>query len=93
MRQGCRLLVVASRSGTLPIEALAELASAECTVLAIKADSSDVAAVQRVLSWAHEELPCLHHFAHAAGLSGFALLQDIELEGFLSVTDVKVSRP
>lgn len=90
MLQGCRLLVVASRSGGLPADALAELAAAGCTMLAVQADSSDAAAVQRVLDWAREELPHIQHFAHAAGVSGFALLQDVGLQEFLSVTDVKV---
>ena len=90
MRQGCRLLVVTSRSGSLPPDALAELAVAGCTVLAVKADSADAASMQRVLDWAREELPHIQHFAHAAGVSGFAMLQDMSAAEFSAVAAVKV---
>ena len=91
VQRGCRLLVVASRSGALPAEALAYLAATGCTVLVLKADSADAAAMARVLAWAAEELPHIEHFAHAAGVSGFALLQDMSLPDFQAVVDVKVS--
>ncbi len=45
----------------------------------------------RVLAWAAEELPHIEHSAHAAGVSGFALLQDMSLPDFQVVVDVKVS--
>jgi hypothetical protein len=82
--------VVTSRSGSLPASALAELAAAGCTVLAVKADSADAATMQRVLDWAREELPHIQHFAHAAGVSGFAMLQDMSSAEFSAVADVKV---
>lgn len=90
VQRGCRLLVVASRSGTLPAKDLAELAASGCTVLSVKADSADAAAMTRVLAWAREELPDLEHFAHAAGVTGTALLQDMSLLDFHAVADVKV---
>lgn len=90
VQRGCRLLVVASRSGALAADSLAALAAGGCTVLAVKADSADAAAMARVLAWAQEELPHIEHFAHAAGVSGFALLQDISLPDFQAVVDVKV---
>lgn len=90
MQRGCRLLVVASRSGSLAADSLAVLAAGGCTVMAVPADSADAAAMARVLAWAQEELPHIEHFAHAAGVSGFALLQDMSLPDFRAVVDVKV---
>ena len=90
VQRGCRLLVVASRSGALPANALAELATAGCTVLAVRADSADAATVARVLAWAREELPHLEHFAHASGVTGTALLQDMSPQDVHAVADVKV---
>lgn len=91
MRQGCRLLVVASRSGALPPEALSELAGAGCVVLAVAADSSNASKLRGVLDWAREELPHIQHFAHAAGITGITLLHDMDLKAFLTVANVKVS--
>ena len=84
--------MVASRSGALPPAALRQLAAAGCAVLAVKADSSDAAALRRVVEWAREELPPIDHFAHAAGVSGETHLQDLSLQDFLAVADVKVRR-
>jgi hypothetical protein len=44
----------------------------------------------RLLEWAREALPAVDHFAHAAGLSGFNMLQDMRIKEFETVTDVKV---
>lgn len=82
--------MIASRSGALPPEALREFAAAGCTVLAVKADASDAAALRRVVDWAREQLPHLQHFAHASGLNGLAPLQLTSLREFLAVADVKV---
>ena len=90
MQRGCCLLVVASRSGTLPADGLSDLAATGCTVLAVKADSADAAAMARLLAWAADELPHVEHFAHAAGVTGFALLQDMSQAEFQAVVDVKV---
>ena len=46
--------------------------------------------MQGVLDWAREHLPAIEHFAHAAGVSGFAMLQDMRADEFQAVTDVKV---
>lgn len=90
VQQGCRILVVASRSGCIPVETLVEFACAGCTVLTVKLDSSIASSLTEVLEWAHRELPFMEHFAHAAGVPGFALLKDITPTQFHAVTDVKV---
>ena len=90
MQQGCRLLLVASRSGRLSEEMFVELAAAGCTVLSIKLDCSIALALAEVLEWAHNELPHIDHFAHAAGVPGFALLEDMTISKFRAVVDVKV---
>lgn len=89
--QGTRLLVIASRSGALPADSLSELTAVGCTVVSVKVDSRNASALRRVLNWAHEHLPHIEHFAHAAGTSGFSLLHDMGLEEFSTVADVKVS--
>lgn len=88
--QGCRLILVASRSGGLAVETMAEFACMGCTVLAVRLDSSIAASLAEVLEWAHTELPFVEHFAHAAGVPGFALLEDITPGQFHAVADVKV---
>lgn len=90
VKQGCRTILVASRSGCIPLEMLVEFAQAGCTVLAVTLDSSCAASLSVVLEWAHCELPFVEHFAHAAGVPGFAMLGDITPGQFHAVTDVKV---
>lgn len=89
-QQGCCLLIVVSRSGTLPANTVAELAAAGCVLLSAQGDSCNAADLQRVLQWVHEELPPIDHFAHAAGISAFAALHDMDLHAFASVANVKV---
>lgn len=79
-----------SRSGTLPLDALFSLSVAGCSVIAVSADCSSAAAMHSVLGWAAEELPSIDHFAHAAGVPGFTMLQDMSVHEFYSVSNVKV---
>lgn len=46
--QGCRLLVLVSRSGELPLRTLGAFAEAGVAVVAVRADSSDAAAMHKV---------------------------------------------
>lgn len=69
---------------------MAALARAGCSVIAIKLDSSLATRLAEVLTWAHNEMPFIEHFAHAAGVSDFALLEDISASQFHMVADVKV---
>jgi NAD(P)-dependent dehydrogenase (short-subunit alcohol dehydrogenase family) len=74
---GCRCLVLTSRAGTLPASVLREFAAAGVAAFAVAADFSDAASAAAVLEWAREHLPAVEHYAHAAGVSGFALLGDL----------------
>lgn len=56
----------------------------------VKADSGVAAEVQAVLLWAHENMPAIEHHAHAAGVSGFDMLQDMSHEEFWAVCQPKV---
>jgi NAD(P)-dependent dehydrogenase (short-subunit alcohol dehydrogenase family) len=88
---GCRCLVLTSRSGTLPLEALQEFASAGVTVFTISADSGDAKESAAALRWAHEHLPPVQHYAHAAGVSGFAMLDSLSETDFWDVAKPKVN--
>ena len=72
---GCRCLVLTGRSPTLTLETLADFAAAGVAVFTVAADAGDPAAWQSLLRWAHERLPAVQHFAHAAGITGFDMLQ------------------
>jgi hypothetical protein len=82
--------VVTSRGGAIPPEAAAEFAAAGAEVVCLQADASDANDVARVLARAREELPYIQHYAHAAGVSGFDLLQDLTPAAFWAVADAKV---
>ena len=50
----------------------------------------DAAAMRRVLAWVREALPHIQHVAHAAGVSGLAMLQDLSAAEFDAVVSTKV---
>lgn len=90
---GCRCLILSSRSGTLPFELLKQFASLEVTVFTVETDASDADASAAVLRWAHEHLPYVQHYAHAAGISGFAMLDSLTETDFWDVAKPKVTTP
>ena len=90
VRRGCKLLVVTSRTGALPEEVSREFTSHGCRVVALKADAADAANMAQIMSSLREELPYIQHYAHAAGVSGFDMLQDMGVEQFWTVADAKV---
>ncbi len=90
MAAGCRCLVLTSRSGTLLLEVLQEFASAGVTVFTVSADSGDAEESAAALRWAHEHLPAVQHYAHAAGVSGFAMLDSLNEADFWDVAKPKV---
>lgn len=59
------------------METLAEFSAAGVAVFSVAADAGDPKAWRGVLKWAHERLPAVQHFAHAAGVTGFDMLQVI----------------
>ena len=87
---GCRLLVLTSRTGTLPASVSCEFAAAGCRVVVLKADASNEEDMKRVITHIRENLPHIQHYAHAAGGSGFEMLQDITPEAFWNVANTKV---
>lgn len=87
---GCHLLVTTSRTAALPLEVLSALAASGCTVFSVSADAREAPVLQQVLSWASEQLPRLEHIVHAAGISNFTMLTDLELSSFRDIVDVKV---
>jgi len=56
-------------------ETLIAFAARGVAVFTVAADAGDAAAWAAVLSWAHERLPAVQHFAHAAGVTGFDMLK------------------
>ncbi len=72
---GCRTLILASRTATLPREALEEFAVQGVAVYVVHVDSGDAAAMKAVLTWAQQHLPAITHHAHAAGVTGQTLLK------------------
>lgn len=72
---GCRCLVLTGRAPQLSKETLIAFAARGVAVFTVAADAGDAAAWAAVLSWAHERLPAVQHFAHAAGVTGFDMLK------------------
>lgn len=72
---GCRCLVLTGRAPQLSKETLIAFAARGVAVFTVAADAGDAAAWATVLSWAHERLPAVQHFAHAAGVTGFDMLK------------------
>jgi NAD(P)-dependent dehydrogenase (short-subunit alcohol dehydrogenase family) len=88
--RGCRLLVLTSRSGELAPGARREFEAAGARVICKAVDAGDAPAMRALLAWMREELPYIQHVAHAAGVSGFAMLQDLKPEEFWEVAAPKV---
>eukprot|EP00887_Chlorella_sp_A99_P003341 scaffold26.g3341.t1 len=88
---GCKLLVLASRSGTVAAAVLREFAAQGAAVFAVKLDVGDAPAVHRTLAWMREELSHIEHIAHAAGVSDFCMLDDMDPTDFWCVAGPKVS--
>lgn len=72
---GCKCVVLTGRAPALPPATLAEFAAAGASVFCVSADAGEATAWAAVLKWAHERLPQVQHFGHAAGITAFDLLQ------------------
>ena len=79
-----------SRSGVLDPVDQAHFHAKGMEIHVLQADSSDAASMRRLLEWVHENLPPIQHFAHAAGVAGLSMLQDLSYADFGSVVDTKV---
>ena len=89
-KTGVRALVLASRSGQLPEQELEALAAEGAAVFTLAADAARAEDVASVLDWVHENLPACTHMVHAAGVSGFSLLADMDDSSFWTVAKPKV---
>ena len=75
MAAGCKCVVLTGRAPALPPATLADFAAASASVFCVSADAGETTAWAAVLKWAHERLPQVQHFGHAAGITAFDLLQ------------------
>ena len=91
-RAGIQALVLTSRSAQLPQDELEALASGGVAVFTASADAGQPEDMQAVLSWVHENLPACARIVHAAGVSGFDLLADMQDDKFWSVAKPKVGK-
>ena len=87
---GARTLVLTSRDPRLPLDVMKALATQGVTVFTVHADATDTGSISAVLAWVHEHLPHLGHVVHAAGVSDFHLLQDMENDSLWNVAKPKV---
>ncbi len=83
-------MVVTSRTGVVPDDVDAEFSRAGVSLITLKADASNAAEMTATLEFVREELPYIQHYAHAAGVSGFDMLADLEMSVFWRVADPKV---
>ena len=81
-----------SRNPSLDAGQLEFLTRNDVTTFVVRADASNAAASAAVLRWVAEHLPPVLCYAHAAGVSGFALLQDMSEADLLAVARPKVTR-
>lgn len=92
VKNGCKHLVLASKSGLLESTLLQEFATSCTTIHVLQANSAEATASLAVLHWAHENLQAVQQYVHAAGVSGFALMPDVSDNEFNEVCRPKVSR-
>ena len=90
---GCKCLVATSRRPQLSKEELISLVQDHpaSAVFLVAADSGSAAAMQRVTSWAHENLPVVENYVHAAGLIGMDNIADVSEERLWEVARPKVT--
>ena len=88
---GCKVLVITSRSGTLSPTDLAVFIRLGVVIYSIQCQSADASDSAQVLKWVHETLACVQQYVHAAGVSNFALLEDMSNCNFDEICGPKVS--
>ena len=82
--------MVFSREPALPIEVLKEFADQGVAMWVVRCNASSPAAMRHLWSWVHEHLPAVQHFGHAAGRSGFNMLQDMPADELRDICLAKV---
>ena len=89
-KAGAQALVLTSRQPQLPQDVLEELAAHGVAVFTVAADAGQAGDAAAVLRWVHEHLPACSQLVHAAGVSGFALLPDMQPDELWTVGKPKV---
>jgi acyl transferase domain-containing protein/NADPH:quinone reductase-like Zn-dependent oxidoreductase/acyl carrier protein/NAD(P)-dependent dehydrogenase (short-subunit alcohol dehydrogenase family) len=89
-REGCKQLVLTSRSGTLATEDAAEFASLGTSVVVKCCDASNPNDCTALAIWLRENMPAVQVFAHAAGVISFDLLPEMTQEVFEATVLPKV---
>jgi 3-oxoacyl-(acyl-carrier-protein) synthase/NAD(P)-dependent dehydrogenase (short-subunit alcohol dehydrogenase family)/acyl carrier protein len=81
-REGCKQLVLTSRSGALDPEDTAGFDALGTSVIVKCCDASSSKACAALATWLRENMPAVQVFAHAAGIISFDLLPDMTREIF-----------
>ena len=94
LQPGCQCVVATSRRPQLSKQELIALVeenpNASSAIFMVAADSGDEAAMQRVTSWAHENLPAVGNYVHAAGLIGLDSISDVSDDRLWEVAHPKM---
>ena len=92
LKSGSRCLVATSRRPQLSKQDLIALVedTPSAAVFLVAADASSPRALQHVTSWAHENLPAVGNYVHAAGLIGLDSIADVSEERLWEVASPKV---
>ena len=89
--RGAGCLVLASRNPCLSRDALEELARTGVPCFTVQCDAADPEAAAKLAAWVHDRLPAVQTFAHAAGVLGYDLIQDMSPEAFKRVVAPKTA--
>ena len=91
---GCQCVIATSRRPRLSKQELIALVernpNTSSAVFMVAADSGDAAAMQHVTSWAHEHLPAVQNYIHAAGLIGLDSIAEVSEDRLWEVARPKI---
>ncbi len=94
LKAGSQCVVATSRRPQLSKQELISLVeenpNPSSAVFMVAADSGNAAAMQRVTSWAHENLPATQNYVHAAGLIGLDSIADLSEDRLWEVAAPKI---
>ena len=89
--RGAGCLVLASRNPHLSRQDLERLARTGAVCFVVRSDAADPVATAELAQWAHERLPAVQTFAHAAGALGHDLIREMSPEALQRVTAPKTA--
>ena len=90
--RGCACGIILSRQPFVQYEDLVEVAINVACCFIVECDVGQSDHVDRIMDWAHEHLPLIKKIAHAAGVLGYGIIQDMEACQFWQVAMPKVGR-